>query len=35
MSATFAPRRSAVAKAVYGLLDPIPFGLFVAALILW
>jgi uncharacterized membrane protein len=28
-----APRRSAVANAVYGLLNPIPFGCFVAALI--
>ncbi|HET6432456.1 DUF2231 domain-containing protein [Dyella sp.] len=27
------PRRSAVANAVYGLLNPIPFGCFVAALI--
>lgn len=28
-----APRRSAVANAVYALLNPIPFGFFVAALI--
>ena len=27
------PRRSAVATAVYGLLNPIPFGCFVAALV--
>ena len=27
------PRRSVVAKALYGLLDPIPFGFFFAALI--
>ncbi|HEX5305542.1 MAG TPA: DUF2231 domain-containing protein [Dyella sp.] len=27
------PRRSVVANAVYGLLNPIPFGCFVAALI--
>jgi uncharacterized membrane protein len=27
------PRRSVVAEAVYGLLNPIPFGCFVAALI--
>jgi len=28
-----APRRSTVAEVLYGLLDPIPFGCFVAALI--
>ena len=28
-----APRRSAVANAIYALLNPIPFGFFVAALI--
>jgi uncharacterized membrane protein len=28
-----APRRSVAANAVYGLLNPIPFGMFVAALI--
>jgi uncharacterized membrane protein len=28
-----APRRSVLANAVYGLLNPIPFGFFVAALI--
>lgn len=28
-----APRRSALADGVYGLLNPIPFGFFVAALI--
>ena len=28
-----APRRSVVANVVYGLLNPIPFGIFVAALI--
>lgn len=28
-----APRRSALASAVYSLLDPIPFGCFVAALV--
>lgn len=33
MSFRAAPRRSAVATAVYGLLNPIPFGCFVAALI--
>lgn len=27
------PRRSAAANAVYGLLNPIPFGMFVAALV--
>ena len=33
MSSTATPRRSAVANAVYGLLNPIPFGCFVAALV--
>lgn len=33
MSARVAPRSSALADAVYGLLNPIPFGFFVAALI--
>ena len=33
MISAAAPRRSVVASAVYGLLDPIPFGFFVAALI--
>ena len=33
MSSRAAPRRSVVANAVYGLLNPIPFGCFVAALI--
>jgi uncharacterized membrane protein len=33
MSSTAAPRRTVVANAVYGLLNPIPFGCFVAALI--
>jgi uncharacterized membrane protein len=33
MSHPVAPGRSAVANAVYGLLNPIPFGFFVAALI--
>jgi uncharacterized membrane protein len=33
MSSSAAPRRSVVASAVYGLLNPIPFGFFVAALI--
>jgi uncharacterized membrane protein len=33
MSYPAAPRRSAVANAVYGLLNPMPFGFFVAALI--
>ena len=33
MSTSAAPRRTVVADAVYGLLDPIPFGFFVAALI--
>ena len=33
MSYRAAPRRSVVANAIYGLLNPIPFGFFVAALI--
>ena len=33
MRSRAAPRRSVVANAVYGLLNPIPFGCFVAALI--
>jgi uncharacterized membrane protein len=33
MNSRAAPRRSAVAIAIYGLLNPIPFGCFVAALI--
>lgn len=33
MSSLVAPRRSALADAVYGVLNPIPFGFFVAALI--
>jgi uncharacterized membrane protein len=33
MSSYVAPRRSALADAVYGLFNPIPFGFFVAALI--
>ncbi|MGN6480790.1 hypothetical protein [Luteibacter sp.] len=33
MSYPAAPRRSAVANAIYGLLNPIPFGFFVAAMI--
>jgi uncharacterized membrane protein len=33
MSSIAVPRRSVVADAVYGLLNPIPFGFFVAALI--
>ena len=33
MSFRAAPRRSVIANAVYGLLNPIPFGFFVAALI--
>ena len=33
MHATAAPRRSIVASALYGLLDPVPFGCFVAALV--
>ena len=33
MHADAAPRRSVVASALYGLLNPIPFGCFVAALI--
>ncbi|HEY4091704.1 MAG TPA: DUF2231 domain-containing protein [Luteibacter sp.] len=33
MSYPAVPRRSAVANAIYGLFNPIPFGFFVAALI--
>jgi uncharacterized membrane protein len=33
MSSIAVPRRSVVADAVYGLLNPIPFGFFVAALV--
>lgn len=33
MSMLHAPNRSVVANAIYGLLNPIPFGFFVAALI--
>jgi uncharacterized membrane protein len=33
MNSLAAPRRSAVANAIYGLLNPIPFGFFIAALI--
>jgi len=33
MSHRVAPRRSVVANAIYNLLNPIPFGFFVAALI--
>lgn len=33
MSYRPAPRRSVLANAIYGLLNPIPFGFFVAALI--
>lgn len=33
MNSRAAPRRSTLASAVFGLLDPIPFGCFVAALI--
>ena len=33
MSTRAAPRRSVLSNAVFGLLDPIPFGCFVAALI--
>jgi uncharacterized membrane protein len=33
MSLRAAPRRSTLANAIYGLLNPIPFGFFVAALI--
>ncbi len=33
MSFRTAPRRSFVANAIYGLLNPIPFGFFVAALV--
>ncbi len=33
MSSLAAPQRSVVANAIYGLLNPIPFGFFVAGLI--
>ena len=33
MNATSSPRPSVVANTVYGLLNPLPFGFFVAALI--
>lgn len=33
MSSRVEPRRSVIAHGVYGLLNPIPFGLFVAALV--
>jgi uncharacterized membrane protein len=33
MSSRVAPRGSVVANAIYGLLNPIPFGFFVAALV--
>ena len=33
MNSRAAPRRSIVANAIYGLLNPIPFGFFVAALV--
>lgn len=33
MNSHIAPRRSIVAKAIYDLLNPIPYGCFVAALI--
>ena len=33
MSSLAAPHRSVVANAIYGLLNPIPFGFFVAGLI--
>jgi uncharacterized membrane protein len=33
MNSRAAPRRSVVASAIYGLLNPIPFGFFVAGLI--
>lgn len=33
MSTLAVPRRSVVAAAIYGLLNPIPFGFFVAALV--
>lgn len=33
MHASLTPHRSVVAAAIYGLLNPIPFGFFVAALI--
>ena len=32
MSSRVAPRGSIVANAIYGLLNPVPFGFFVAAL---
>src|SRR5579871_2047263 len=33
MSSALQPRRSVVAESLYGLLNPIPFGCFVAALL--
>lgn len=33
MNSRAAPRRSVMANTLYGLLDPIPFGCFVAALV--
>ena len=33
MSPSTEPRRSIIAVSIYGLLNPIPFGCFVAALI--
>lgn len=33
MSSRVTPQRSVVANAVYGVLNPIPFGFFVAALV--
>jgi uncharacterized membrane protein len=33
MSLSSEPRRSVIAQSIYGLLNPIPFGCFVAALI--
>jgi len=33
MNSLVAPRRSVVANAIYGLLNPMPFGFFVAALV--
>jgi uncharacterized membrane protein len=33
MSSRVAPRGSIVANAIYGLLNPVPFGFFVAALV--
>ncbi|WP_159015611.1 DUF2231 domain-containing protein [Cognatiluteimonas profundi] len=33
MNSRAAPRRSVVANTIYGLLNPIPFGFFVAALV--